>query len=257
MHAMHFDFESWPLRVICTGGPEWFLGSDVLRCLRVEEQGVLLEALPDDEKGVGTSDTLFGLPQAVTVNLPGVMRLVIGSGDPVACRFKEFIMQQVLPATRRVQCLGAALDLDALARKVSIVTEARTSLGEEAAAALWKQLGLPPISAGPGAPLSRDSSSQREAWENIAACFAECCEQSSAGQERTTTLCALYNRWADAAGAPGITLTGFGLAMRHSPYRKRKSGTTWWQGLRIRPDAEGKIAARRAGNTVGGGDGIL
>lgn len=251
MHVMNFDFESWPLRVICTGGPEWFLGSDILRCLRVEDQAVLFDALPDDEKGVGNADALLGLPQAITVNLPGVMRLVIGHGDPVAGRLKEFIIQNVLPAVRRGQSIGSTVDLDVLARKVSIVTEVRTSLGEEAAAALWKQLGLPPISSGSEAQLSRDSSSQREAWRSIAACFGECCEQSSSGQERTPTLCSLYNRWADAAGAPGITLTGFGLAMRHGPYRKRKSGTTWWQGLRIRQDAEERIAARRARSAVG------
>lgn len=96
-----FSFESTSIRTLQINGDPWFVGADVCHALSVSNSRDALSRLDDDEKGVGTTDTLGGPQRAIIINEPGVYRLIFTSRRPEAERFKRWLAHEVLPELRR------------------------------------------------------------------------------------------------------------------------------------------------------------
>ncbi len=81
-----------------TGG---FIAADLCSCLGIRNPSDALSRLDDDEKGLGSTETLKGQQSLATVNESGLYALVLSSRKPEAKRFKRWITHEVLPAIRR------------------------------------------------------------------------------------------------------------------------------------------------------------
>lgn len=123
------------------------------------------------------------------------------------------------------------LDFDAIDSKRALVTEARAVFGVSAARRLWADLGLPVT----GPPRSKPTGSDRfaKAFDRF---LAECTEPDDASEVRSGDLYRRYHQWAAAVGgAPPMTLVHFGKLARSRDIPRRKSHTTIYQGLSLRP----------------------
>jgi prophage antirepressor-like protein len=79
----------------------WFVASDVCGILEIGNTSDAVRRLEEDEKGLGTIDTLGGLQSVICVNESGVYELVWGSRKTEAKKFKKWIKTEVLPSIRK------------------------------------------------------------------------------------------------------------------------------------------------------------
>ena len=121
------------------------------------------------------------------------------------------------------------LDFDAIDKKRALVTEARVTFGVAAARQLWIALGLPQIS-------KRERSQGRDlALQAFDRFLRECTVSDDAAEVRSKDLHQRYMLWARSAGAPPLTATFFGKLAGRCGIPCRKSGTTIYIGLALRP----------------------
>jgi anti-repressor protein len=107
----NFAFENAVVRVLTDGrGEPWFVAADVCAALDIVNSRGALSRLDDDEKGVGSTDTLGGAQQLATVNESGLYSLVLGSRKAEAKRFKRWVTHEVLPTIRRTGSYGRPAD---------------------------------------------------------------------------------------------------------------------------------------------------
>ena len=89
------------VRVVQVNGEPWFVAADVCRALEISNSRDAVARLDDDEKGVGSTDTLGGKQGMQIINEPGLYTLVLGSRKPEAKTFKRWVTHEVLPAIRK------------------------------------------------------------------------------------------------------------------------------------------------------------
>lgn len=82
-------------------GVSWWVAQDVGTVLGITQIRKNLLQFPDDEKGVTTGNTLGGPQELLTVNEPGLYRLIFQSRKPEAEAFKRLVYHEVLPSLRR------------------------------------------------------------------------------------------------------------------------------------------------------------
>jgi prophage antirepressor-like protein len=82
-------------------GITWWIAQDVGAILELANISDSLSTVPDDEKGIATLDTLGGPQKLLTVNEPGLYRLIFRSRKLAARRFKWWVLHEVLPQIRR------------------------------------------------------------------------------------------------------------------------------------------------------------
>lgn len=97
-----FEFGGDPIRVhIDSDGVTWWVAADICAALDIRNPRDAVASLDDDEKGVGTTDTLGGPQKVATVNEPGVYNLIFRSRKPEAKAFKRWVLHEVLPSLRK------------------------------------------------------------------------------------------------------------------------------------------------------------
>ena len=96
-----FTFSAQSVRVILRDDEPWFVAADVCAALSVENSRDAIARLDDDEKGVGSIDTLGGAQAMTIINESGLYSLVLGSRKPEAKPFKKWVTSEVLPAIRK------------------------------------------------------------------------------------------------------------------------------------------------------------
>lgn len=82
-------------------GEPWFVAKDVCDALGLGRQHDSTRYLDDDEKGEGLVNTSSGVQTMVTVNEPGLYRLILKSRKPEAKAFQRWVTHEVIPAIRR------------------------------------------------------------------------------------------------------------------------------------------------------------
>lgn len=168
-----FAFEDHLVRIVTRDGEPWFVARDVCSALEIATPQAAYERIPDDEKGVGETDTLGRVQSVLLLSEPGLYRLIFRSNKPVAERFRRWVFHEVLPAIRRTGRYGVddAAGADGAGeapaacgdreKRIALdqVTEARITFGPRAARALWRAVGLPWVAEmdEPGAPLGFDA----------------------------------------------------------------------------------------------------
>lgn len=82
-------------------GQTWWVALDVGDILGIAEVRSTLRSWLDDEKGVHTMPTAGGSQAMLTLNEPGLYRLIFQSRKPEAEAFKRWIFRDVLPSLRK------------------------------------------------------------------------------------------------------------------------------------------------------------
>jgi prophage antirepressor-like protein len=130
-----FTFENHTVRTVVFENEPWFIAKDVCDVLGISNPRSALSSFPDNERAnVGSSDVKVpGFPNRgmLTVNEPGLYRLVFQSRKSEAEKFKTWVLTEVLPSIRRT---GMFLPegMDVLVRRT--VTDVVTALEREAIA---------------------------------------------------------------------------------------------------------------------------
>lgn len=96
-----FTFDKMDVRVIRKDGEPWFVASDVCEALTIGNSRDAVGRLDDDEKGVGTIDTLGGAQEQAIINESGLYSLILTSRKSAAKRFKKWVTAEVLPSIRK------------------------------------------------------------------------------------------------------------------------------------------------------------
>lgn len=111
-NALTFTSPFNTLRVIVRDAEPWFVAADVCVALGIENNRDALARLDDEERGVGSTDTLGGRQSVGIVSESGLYSLILGSRKPEAKRFKKWVTAEVLPSIRRTGQFGVAAAAD-------------------------------------------------------------------------------------------------------------------------------------------------
>jgi prophage antirepressor-like protein len=82
-------------------GVTWWVAKDVCDILGIENASDTVGRFPEDEKGIAKTYTNGGPQKLLTINEPGVYRLIFRSNKPKAEKFKRWIFHEVLPYIRK------------------------------------------------------------------------------------------------------------------------------------------------------------
>ncbi|WP_286801354.1 BRO-N domain-containing protein [Marinobacter sp. UBA2498] len=104
-----FHFSSTDLRVLLINEEPWFVAADVCHALAIVNYNDAVRNLDDDEKGVGTIDTLGGKQKVSIINEAGLYCLIFKSRKPEAKKFKRWVTHEVLPAIRKTGSYGVSV----------------------------------------------------------------------------------------------------------------------------------------------------
>ncbi|EOC1317141.1 Bro-N domain-containing protein [Cronobacter turicensis] len=94
------------VNVIMINGEPWFLAMDVCKAVGIANHRDAVRKLDDDEKGVGSTDTLGGEQEAIIISESGLYTLILRCRDAVTpgtipYRFRKWVTAEVLPQIRR------------------------------------------------------------------------------------------------------------------------------------------------------------
>lgn len=78
-----------------------FVVVDVCEILGIGNPSQVVSKFPENEKGIYTIYTLGGEQEVLTVNEPGLYRLIFKSRKPEAEAFKDWVFHEVLPSIRK------------------------------------------------------------------------------------------------------------------------------------------------------------
>jgi prophage antirepressor-like protein len=124
-----FTFENHTVRAVVIENEPWFVAKDVCGVLEIKQPTRALEAFPKSERGVNTIHTPGGKQRMLTVNEPGLYRLVFQSRKGEAEKFKTWVFTEVLPSIRRT---GMFLPEGINAMIRATVTDVVTAMEREA-----------------------------------------------------------------------------------------------------------------------------
>lgn len=82
-------------------GRLWWVAQDVCTILDIRNVSDALRRLREQEKGIASIYTLGGQQNLLTVNEPGLYRLIFRSDKPQATAFQDWVFADVLPTLRR------------------------------------------------------------------------------------------------------------------------------------------------------------
>ena len=124
-----FTFENHTVRTVVIENEPWFIASDVGEILGLSKVRTTVQGFPENERGAHTVGTPGGKQKMLTVNEPGLYRLVFQSRKSEAEKFKTWVFTEVLPSIRRT---GMFLPegLNAMIRRT--VTDVVTAMEREA-----------------------------------------------------------------------------------------------------------------------------
>ena len=96
-----FNFGDHAVRTALVNGEPWFVAKDVCDVLELGNPSQTMSDFPKEDRGIISSDTSSGRRYLITVNEPGLYRLIFQSRKPKAEKFKTWVFTEVLPQIRR------------------------------------------------------------------------------------------------------------------------------------------------------------
>jgi prophage antirepressor-like protein len=90
-----FEYQSHQVRTTTVNNEPWFVAKDVCACLDIKNISDAVSKIPQNEKGIVSTDTLGGNQELLCVNEPGVYRLIFASRKPEAEAFKDWVFRLV------------------------------------------------------------------------------------------------------------------------------------------------------------------
>lgn len=100
--VIEFKFNGNNVRtIIDDAGETWFVAKDVCMILGLQNNRDALARVPDAHKGIGKVYTPGGDQHMLTLDAPGLYRLILRSNKPEAEPLMEWVTSEVLPAIRK------------------------------------------------------------------------------------------------------------------------------------------------------------
>lgn len=96
-----FSYEGTSVRTVPHGTETWWVLKDVCEVLSIGNSRDVTARLDDDEKGVGTIDTLGGKQEVTIISESGLYNVILLSRKPEAKAFKRWVTHEVLPSIRK------------------------------------------------------------------------------------------------------------------------------------------------------------
>jgi prophage antirepressor-like protein len=96
-----FDFENHAIRFVGTAENPWWVADDICKALDLDDTSKAVSTLKHGEKGTTTVRTLGGDQEMLTVNEPGLYRLIFKSRKAASERMKDWVFSVVLPSIRK------------------------------------------------------------------------------------------------------------------------------------------------------------
>jgi prophage antirepressor-like protein len=91
-----FSYEDRAVRTVLIDDAPWFIAKDVCDVLGITRASDALRDFPQNEKGTVSTRTPGGDQDMLTVNEPGLYRLIFQSRKPEAEKFKTWVFTEVL-----------------------------------------------------------------------------------------------------------------------------------------------------------------
>jgi prophage antirepressor-like protein len=139
-----FQYLHTPIRLqLDVNNCPWWVAQDVAGALSIANVRKRLARFPDDEKGVAQGYTLGGTQEVLTVNEPGLYRLIFASRTAEAEAFKHWVFHEVLPSIRQT----GAYQISTLQAELATLRQDHATLRESVpakythgpASGLWKK----------------------------------------------------------------------------------------------------------------------
>ncbi|MCL1813407.1 MAG: hypothetical protein FWG29_07780 [Treponema sp.] len=154
-----FNFENHTVRTVMVENEPWFIAKDVGDVLGLSNIRATIRSFPKNEASVNTIYTSGQKREILTVNEPGLYRLVFQSRKAEAEKFKTWVFTEVLPSIRRtgmflpegmnemvrrtVQDVVTVLERDALLRRGTLLQdEEKRFITSHAAYPVWRIAAL-------------------------------------------------------------------------------------------------------------------
>lgn len=94
-------YNGTPIRTTKIEGELWWVAKDVCDVLEIKNSRDAVSSLENDEKGVGTADTLGGSQEVQIVNESGIYNLIFKSRTNAALAFRRWVTHEILPQIRK------------------------------------------------------------------------------------------------------------------------------------------------------------
>lgn len=250
-----FGFGDQLVRAMDREGLIWFVAKDVCAALNIANSRDALEKLDDDEKGVGSADTLGGTQQVQIISEGGAYTLVLRCRDAmkagsVAHRFRKWLTNEVLPAIRTTGRYEPANDMadaepsepladetERLRLQLNLVREARIAFGTRGARRAWAIAGLPDLGLSEAPPLlSGAVAVVGKLHQSVAEWMDARTEAAPGHRVPSMTLYHDYLDWAKREGVNRcdiVSLTAFGRALSNCGIAGHRSNVMHRLGLRL------------------------
>ena len=240
----NFAFEDHLVRMVEIDGEPWFVAKDVCSVLDVQNVSQAVAALDDDEKGVGSTDTLGGSQEMLVVSEGGLYTLMLRSrqattpGTP-SHRFRKWVTAELLPTIRKTGQWApegpSPFDMADLGFRLQMVRETWLTMGRKAAQpllqAMLDELGL--TAAAPASP-----SPAQHGVDFVQSFLDERTEEANGSRVNATTLYDAFKVWASESGAPIMTNTAFGRTLTALGVTRHTSSVVYYVGLRLKHRTE-------------------
>lgn len=96
-----FSYEGNEVRTIQRNCETWWVLKDICTILEIGNSRDVAARLDDDEKGVGSIDTLGGRQDLTVISESGLYSTILLSRKPEAKKFKRWVTHEVLPSIRK------------------------------------------------------------------------------------------------------------------------------------------------------------
>lgn len=106
-----FDFENHEIRFVGTAENPWWVADDICKALDLDDTSKAVSTLKHGEKDTTIVRTLGGDQEMLTVNEPGLYRLIFKSRKAAAERMKDWVFSVVLPSIRKTGSYSIAPEI--------------------------------------------------------------------------------------------------------------------------------------------------
>lgn len=126
-----WNYSNSEVRTVMIDNEPWWVLADVCKVLEIKNSRDIFARLDEDEKGVGSIDTLGGVQKMNIVNESGLYSIILRSDKPQAKPFRKWVTSEVLPSIRKHGAYMTQETLEAAILNPDYLIKLATVLKEE------------------------------------------------------------------------------------------------------------------------------
>lgn len=127
------SFENANVRVFGTYNQPWFIAKNICEILEISNVSDALRNIPDKWKSQETISHNTGAKSVITINEPGLYKLIMRSNKPVAQKFQNWICEDLLPTLRKKGEYNLKIELERRDQELKDLSQTNERLKQELA----------------------------------------------------------------------------------------------------------------------------